>query len=33
MDPLSKRIGFSCIATEVIWAALFINVQKRQQEG
>ena len=31
MSPLSKRIVFSWIATDIIWAALFIYVQK--QEG
>jgi hypothetical protein len=31
MDPLSKRIVFSWIATDIIWAALFIYAQKRQQ--
>jgi hypothetical protein len=33
VDPLSKRIVFSWIATDIIWAALFIYVQKRQQDG
>jgi hypothetical protein len=31
MDPLSKRIVFSWIATDIIWAALFIYVQKTRQ--
>jgi hypothetical protein len=31
VSPLSKRIVFSWIATDVIWAALFIYVQKREQ--
>jgi hypothetical protein len=31
MDPLSKRIVLSWIATDVIWASLFIYVQKRQK--
>ena len=31
MDPLSKRIVLSWIATDVIWALLFIYVQKRQK--
>ena len=31
MEPLSKRIVFSWIATDIIWAALFIYVQRRQQ--
>jgi hypothetical protein len=31
MDSLSKRIVFSWIATDVIWATLFIYVQKRAQ--
>jgi hypothetical protein len=30
VDPLSKRIVLSWIATDIIWAALFIWVQKRQ---
>jgi hypothetical protein len=30
MDPLSKRIVMSWIATDLIWAALFIYAQKRQ---
>jgi hypothetical protein len=33
MDPLSKRIVFSWIATDIIWASLFIWVQKRQPPG
>jgi hypothetical protein len=32
MDPRSKRIVMSWIATDVIWAALFIYVQKRQND-
>jgi hypothetical protein len=28
MDPVSKRIVLSWIATDIIWAALFIYVQK-----
>jgi hypothetical protein len=31
VDPLSKRIVFSWIATDIIWAALFIYSLKRQQ--
>jgi hypothetical protein len=31
MTPLSKRIVMSWIATDVIWAALFIYAQKREQ--
>jgi hypothetical protein len=31
MDPISKRIVFSWIATDIIWAGLFIFVQKRAQ--
>jgi hypothetical protein len=31
MDPLSKRIVLSWIATDIIWAALFIYQQKREQ--
>ena len=29
MDPLSKRIVVAWIATDIIWASLFIYVQKR----
>jgi len=29
VDPLSKRIVISWIATDLIWASLFIYVQKR----
>jgi hypothetical protein len=32
MDPVSKRIVLSWIATDVIWASLFIFVQKRQKD-
>jgi hypothetical protein len=28
MHPISKRIVFSWIATDIIWAALFIYVEK-----
>jgi hypothetical protein len=31
VDPLSRRIVLSWIATDVIWASLFIYVQKRQK--
>jgi hypothetical protein len=31
MTPLSKRIVLSWIATDLIWATLFIWVQKREQ--
>ena len=31
MDPISKRIVFSWIATDIIWASLFIYVEKRNQ--
>ena len=31
MDPISKRIAFSWIATDIIWASLFIYVEKRNQ--
>ena len=31
MDPISKRIVFSWIATDIIWAALFIRTLKRDQ--
>jgi hypothetical protein len=29
MDPLSKRIVACWIATDLIWASLFVYVQKR----
>jgi hypothetical protein len=29
VDPLSKRIVVSGIATDLIWASLFVYVQKR----
>jgi hypothetical protein len=29
MHPISKRIVFSWIATDIIWASLFIYVEKR----
>ena len=32
MDPIAKRIVFSWIATDIIWASLFIFVQKRQKD-
>ena len=32
MSPLSKRIVISWIATDVIWASLFIWVQRREQK-
>jgi hypothetical protein len=32
MDPVSKRIVLSWIATDIIWASLFIFVQKRQKD-
>jgi hypothetical protein len=31
VDPLSKRIVAGWILTDIIWASLFIYVQKRQQ--
>jgi hypothetical protein len=31
MDPLSKRIVMSWIATDIVWASLFVYVQKRQK--
>jgi hypothetical protein len=31
MDALSKRIVAAWIATDLIWASLFIYVQKRAQ--
>jgi hypothetical protein len=33
MDPLSKRIVLSWIATDIIWASLFIYVQKREKKA
>jgi len=30
-SPIAKRIVFSWIATDVIWAALFIYVLKREE--
>jgi len=32
MDPISKRIVFSWIATDIIWAALFVFAQKRARD-
>jgi hypothetical protein len=32
MSPLAKRIVLSWIATDVIWASLFIYVLKREQD-
>jgi hypothetical protein len=32
MSPLAKRIVLSWIATDVIWATLFIWVLKREQD-
>ena len=29
MQPISKRIVLSWIATDIIWASLFIYVEKR----
>ena len=31
MSPVAKRIVLSWIATDVIWASLFIYVSKRDQ--
>jgi hypothetical protein len=31
VDPLSRRIVMSWIATDIVWASLFIYVQKRQK--
>jgi hypothetical protein len=31
MNPLSKRIVLSWIATDVIWASLFVYVEKRHK--
>jgi hypothetical protein len=31
VSPLAKRIAFSWIVTDVIWASLFIYVLKREQ--
>jgi hypothetical protein len=32
MSPLSKRIVASWIATDIIWASLFIHVEKRHEK-
>ena len=32
MDPVAKRIVFSWIATDIIWASLFIFTLKRQKD-
>jgi hypothetical protein len=32
MSPVAKRILFSWIATDVLWASLFIYVLKRDQD-
>jgi hypothetical protein len=32
MSPLSKRTILSWIATDIIWASLFIYVEKRQKD-
>jgi hypothetical protein len=32
MSPLSKRIILSWIATDIIWASLFIYVEKRHKD-
>jgi hypothetical protein len=32
MEPLSKRIVACWIATDIIWASLFIYVQKQAQK-
>jgi hypothetical protein len=31
MSPVSKRIVLSWIATDIIWAALFIYVERRSK--
>jgi hypothetical protein len=31
MHPVSKRILFSWIATDIIWASLFIYIEKRNK--
>ena len=31
MSPVAKRILFSWIATDILWASLFIYVLKRDQ--
>jgi hypothetical protein len=31
MHPISKRIVISWIATDIIWASLFIYVEKRHK--
>ena len=33
MHPISKRIVFSWIATDIIWAALFVYAQKREKNA
>ena len=33
MDPIARRIIFSWIATDIVWAALFIFAQKRSPDG
>jgi hypothetical protein len=32
VDPIAKRIVFSWIATDIIWASLFIFTLKRQKD-
>jgi hypothetical protein len=32
MSPLSKRIVVSWIATDIVWASLFIYVEKRHEK-
>ena len=32
MEPLSKRIVACWIATDIIWASLFVYVQKQAQK-
>jgi hypothetical protein len=32
MSPISKRIVLSWILTDIVWALLFIYVEKRQKE-
>lgn len=33
MDPLSKRVVLPWVAADIIWAALFAYVQKRERKA
>jgi hypothetical protein len=33
VDPLSKRIVMSWVATDIVWASLFVYVQKHRHAG